>query len=677
MSKIKKYVLLFAGLVTAFTGFTSCKSDALEEIDSDSNEQETLGEAIKAQFTISIPRSTGKATRQGADIVQSDPDITKFRGINEIKLYPSALMSANLKGEAANSQIIGRNIALSTLLIPEAEITANSIPKATLTANSNSVLYGDVLLQIGTRSFLFYGAAIGKEQLAAYKLGDYDADAKIVNGHLTISNLDDEATDYSTFEFSPTPITTATAFASKRGAIINYLKSIAATTGWYNTTNEGLKKLYDDFTGKSSSSNFIMAGSSKSLEAAVEDLYFSLIGNSDALAQAICSKICSGTPDATTGVAEDTNVKVTNNSITKKLEFKSTLANYPAEENLPDGAAVIIWDNSTPSVPSYVLPENTAETQYGYVSSSMNVANFETFAYPACLYYWGKSDILTSEVSRQSLFNGTNSWADIASDDENKFEDGPAITSKTRSVVLVEPVNYAVGRLDFSVVYPTDITDANKKFPDRGGDSKKYPSIDNIKLTGILIGGQKPVDWKFEQSTGTEYTVYDNITKSITNAPTSTTKYPPTYPDGIEIKKGTDANKSAYISTLVLESAGKVGTAEDKVNVALEFVNNGDDFFGKQGIVPKGTKFYLVGSLDASKASEIASNSDNTSSYNNTGGKVFKQDFVTRAQFTVEDVKNAYNTIPDLRNPAVELGLSVNLSWQEGITFKHTFKADD
>ncbi|MBR6945435.1 MAG: hypothetical protein IKH64_05765, partial [Prevotella sp.] len=118
-------------------------------------------------------------------------------------------------------------------------------------------------------------------------------------------------------------------------------------------------------------------------------------------------------------------------------------------------------------------------------------------------------------------------------------------------------------------------------------------------------------------------------------------------------------------------------TAEDKVNVALEFVNNGDDFFGKQGIVPKGTKFYLVGSLDASKASEIASNSDNTSSYNNTGGKVFKQDFVTRAQFTVEDVKNAYNTIPDLRNPAVELGLSVNLSWQEGITFKHTFKADD
>ena len=94
MSKIKKYVLLFAGLVTAFTGFTSCKSDALEEIDSDPNEQEeTLGKAIKAQFTISIPMSTGKATRQSGDIVQSAPNITNFRGINEIKLYPSALKS--------------------------------------------------------------------------------------------------------------------------------------------------------------------------------------------------------------------------------------------------------------------------------------------------------------------------------------------------------------------------------------------------------------------------------------------------------------------------------------------------------------------------------------------------------------------------------------------------------
>ena len=91
MSKIKKYVLLFAGLVTAFTGFTSCKSDdVLEEIDSDSNEQETLGEAIKAQFTISIPMAQGNVTRQSDAIVQASEDITGFRGINEIKLYPSA-----------------------------------------------------------------------------------------------------------------------------------------------------------------------------------------------------------------------------------------------------------------------------------------------------------------------------------------------------------------------------------------------------------------------------------------------------------------------------------------------------------------------------------------------------------------------------------------------------------
>lgn len=653
MKKIKKYVLLFAGLVIAFTGFTACASDGEESLEPDN--PETLGEAIKAQFTISIPMQTGKATRQGSDVVQYTADIDNFRGINEIKLYPSALASTTASNTfATTANNIGNNISLSRLMIPEATlITSNSIPNKKLLAESNSVLYGDVQLQIGTRMFLFYGAAIGKGKQANDYLKDYAANDKIINGHLAISGLADNASDVSTFEFSPSPIidpneetTVTTARTTKQERILAYLKQIAGTTDWSTSTNEGFKKLYQDFTGKKSeTATYLMAGSSKSLEAAIEDLYFTLINNTDPLAQAICSNIYSGT--------EDENVTVTNTEETKTLVFKDALAGYPSEsDNLPDGAAVIQW---TGSQPSYVSTGTANE----YVSE-MNVTKIGSYAYPACLYYWGKSGILTAETSKSSLFDGSNKWSEITT--ATNFDAGPAITSKTRSVVLLDPVNYAVGRLDILVVYPADIT----KFPDRGKDNKSYVNVGDIKLTGILIGGQKTVDWQFlQKSGGDEYIVYDNITKSTTNT------------DGLPVLKGTTDNLKNYVnSTLVLESAGKVGDVEDKVNVALEFVNNGGDFYGKQGIVPKGTKFYLVGSLDAGNAAEIAKNADESSSYNNTGGKIFKQDFVTKAQFTIANLKNAYNTVPDMRNPAVELGLSVNLSWQDGIIFQHTFEGE-
>lgn len=47
----------------------------------------------------------------------------------------------------------------------------------------------------------------------------------------------------------------------------------------------------------------------------------------------------------------------------------------------------------------------------------------------------------------------------------------------------------------------------------------------------------------------------------------------------------------------MLETAGKGG---EKVNFALEFTNNsGQAFYGKDGLVPVGGKFYLVGQLNA------------------------------------------------------------------------------
>ena len=114
--------------------------------------------------------------------------------------------------------------------------------------------------------------------------------------------------------------------------------------------------------------------------------------------------------------------------------------------------------------------------------------------------------------------------------------------------------------------------------------------------------------------------------------------------------------------TLVLETPG---SETESVQVALEFINNGGDFYGAEGIVPSGCKFYLVG--------ELAINDANTQNAASTGYKVFKQDYKTQAKFTISSLKLAENTIPDLRNAAVELGLSVDLEWQKGVTFSQTF----
>ena len=84
------------------------------------------------------------------------------------------------------------------------------------------------------------------------------------------------------------------------------------------------------------------------------------------------------------------------------------------------------------------------------------------------------------------------------------------------------------------------------------------------------------------------------------------------------------------------------------------------DFYGKDGVVPNGAKFYLVGELDPGKTGLTLP----------TGvDRVFVQDHITTANFTIKDLKKAYNCIPDLRTSGINVGLAVDLSWKSVIEF--------
>ncbi len=169
-------------------------------------------------------------------------------------------------------------------------------------------------------------------------------------------------------------------------------------------------------------------------------------------------------------------------------------------------------------------------------------------------------------------------------------------------------------------------------------------AVGGFPVTAVFVGNQRQVLFDFtptDAASPTLYTIYDNELTGI-NA---------------------TASYSTVNSLFVLETPASAvespnTSANADVQIALELTNNsGSDFIGANGqLIPKNGKFYLVATLIASKASE-------------TGKKVFKQDFVTTAQLTINSLANAYNEIPDLRTPQLELGMSVDLTWQTGHTY--------
>ena len=640
MSKIKKYVLLFAGLVTAFTGFTACASS--DEVNDDLPDQAEERGVVKTQFTISIPMEAKGATRQGADIVQ-DKGLTDFRGINQICLFSSNAVSYNKDEDepdnidketpvfTTTAPALTGLITLSQMLKPTAQTANNIIPKnAGLWANSKSVLYNDVSINLGTKTFLFYGKAI--DNIASETSLSTSQD-KFKFGTLNVTGMEASSTSAAGFTFSPAPILSVASDKmntnddpgyAKRTALSEYLKTIAGSTAegktWAEATSTSVKALYDKFIT-------MTAGSSANIQAAIEDLYFTLKGSTDPMAVAICTNI-----EASSDVTIVNTPKTDSDPAVRTLTFSGDLAGYPAVYNLPDGAAAIRW--------------NSTDKTFDFVDSNAaieNVTPIGKFVYPANLYYWGISNILTSEAPQEGNFDESKTWdANATTGIFNYYTDGESIASKTRSVILKKQIQYGVGRFDIKVV------GSATSIPDNGNNTKDgelFVKLSDLKLTGVLIAKQNSVGWNFAVKGTEDYTIYDNIAQRTTDG------------KGLSIDNKSLDNASYLNYTLVLETPG---ANDETLKVALEFVNNGPDFWGSTGIVPTGTKFYLVGELDFKKGTKPTGYTDN---------KIFKQDWITIARFQIKDLKTALNVIPDLRNPNMELGLSVDLTWNTGISF--------
>ena len=284
--------------------------------------------------------------------------------------------------------------------------------------------------------------------------------------------------------------------------------------------------------------------------------------------------------------------------------------NFPTSIGLPDGAAVIRWTGTK------FEPQITTTTL-------ADINGIDRYAYPAELYYYANSRIKTSTTDKRKEQYTDRNWDEIlATYDSPEYG---VVSSSTTAVAIKEPLQYGVAHVQI-ILKKTDgdLMDA--------GENVISVGTENFPLTGVIIGGQLPVAFDFTPTTA--YPVYSEADMKFI----FDNQLPELY-----LSKKDDATQ--LINTLVLQTYD-----HKKVPLALELTNNsGVDFKGLGGVILKGTKFYLVGEIDPA---EFASDSRSE-----IRDRVFTQDYTTTLSLKVTSLKKAYNVVPNLLSPRLEMGI--------------------
>ena len=572
MKKNLIYAFLSAIALFGATGFSACSSSD-EVVDNPNYDPET--NTVKTQLAISLPDYVGKSgTRQTAAVVQTS---NNFRGMDNMWLIAFA------------SEVDGSSPTVS----PYRNSIHNLPAISTFDKDpQKAMVYNDLSIPVGTGAFMFYG-----------KAQDNGSDP-FFNGLLIApSTFAGTVSSYNFYLQSiygsgevPVPV------PDKATHILDYLKSIRSVT----VANATLQAYLHSFQP--------VSGSSASVQAAVQNLYDNVKASSaDAADKTAVYNAIKGTSTVYAEIENDV-VTLTNDNI----------LGYPANINLPDGAAVINWSNAAnPTIQT---------TAFG----SMNIPSLDRYVYPPSLYYRTNTSIGVSNNPSVSTTYGNDSWANIVASD--KYVKNAKVDVNTRSIALLKQIQYAVGRLDLTIQAGAE------KLKDSKGVEVTVPDA-GFPVSAVLVGGQGPVGYNFEPSGVGNQIIYDRIMNT----------------SSMSAKSGTP---SAVNHTLVLETS----TAD--IYIAIELTNNsGVQFQGKDGFVPKGGKFYLIGKVTLT---------DGKDSNNNPRTKIFEQDYITKVNFTIDPnaaggedsgLGAAYNVIPDLKDTDLEVAFSVDLEWIPGLTF--------
>jgi len=290
---------------------------------------------------------------------------------------------------------------------------------------------------------------------------------------------------------------------------------------------------------------------------------------------------------------------------------KTYAIGYPANINLPDGAAAVKWNKT----------EGKFEPQ-PVTTTEANINRLDRFIYPAELWYYANSRIKTSAERRVEDYLDVD-WSDVLA----KYDSGDGVMGPSvRSVAIKDPLSYAVGCLQIGLVVSESLKDADEVAITTG----------TFPLTAVLVSGQYKQKFDFTPITSTdEKIIYD---REIT---------------GITMSGSKSSTPNMFVNTLVLQTQDGVS-----VRFALEFENNsGQDFQGADGRIFDGTKFYLVGTIDVTGGQ--------SEDYKN---RAFTKNYITQGTVRISSLKQAYPYLPDLLDPRLEIAVKLVPEWIQSTT---------
>lgn len=550
MKKFRFFSFASAVLLASAAGMVSCSSDSIEPTGGSG----ATGQVVKTQFAINIPYGGNSSTNQAKKVTRMTDEMTQqsgkpFRGISDI-----VLLTFNGDPSTAGNTEATKIIEIGT--------DANAYAQ-----DEYRKLYRDIEIPVGTNHMLFYGRATRKSGDTDFQAGKIK-DVGTKTTEKVLANISHELTPIN----STANFTTDTEAAK----IINALNDIAkakVTDGkdytWATIGNETtlptwltenekkfLAARYNEFTK-------LKAGSKTSVVEFIKNLKTALVGET-------------GEP---TIPAE--------RKLTKEIYDKCEAAltaigsiNFPGN-NLPDGVASLSWIAGESKF-AYNAPNNVT-------IGSGNSINYQKICYPAELSYFVNTTTMVSDKD-MSNFNDFPSYTDWTQNTETGWSGKTsftesAVTNLTKTVGLKAPVQYSVAVLKSTVRCNAATLEDNAKQAGSFDENQQISvPTDGFKVTGILIGGQpSSVDWKYEPATAETFanTIYDKEMNGSMVA-----------------KHEASASNANY--TLVFDN--KKSDTQSPVYVTIELENNsGQAFYGKDGIIQKNTKFYLVGQLNPNK----------------------------------------------------------------------------
>ncbi len=618
MKKVKFFGLAGIILLASGAGFSSCSSDSADPTGGTG----VAGQVVKTQFYLNIPYA-GNEKGGNARVSTRMSDVNtqhnnNFLGLQDMQMYA-------FEGEAAgitSTSTSTKSITLGT--------SGNAPSKDDISTSTTSwrSIYRDIEIPLGTKSLILYAKASRTTTGSSNEKTDFQA-GSLTNPYKTAN----DETQLSNLNFSLNKIHETDNFATEGAVILNALNTVAQTKitptegtelEWANvgTSNIGTANERDALQERYNNFISATAGSANSVRLLITDLKNVITGSGLENDQAMAKQIV-------------TNCKTALDKLTSKT--------FPRDLNLPDGVAQVRWDGNSKE---FNFVAATGVSVGTTVANTGNNINFTEITYPAELAYFVSSPVKTSEneitaasklPSYQDWVSDTYTWEGY--DDEVKH--------RTRFVALKKPLQYGVACLQSKVSCKTAaLADNAQKFGFKTDNTINVNSTKDFKVTGILIGGQPlSVAWNFEPASTVntndfKYTIYDQ-----------------------HVDYGNNVNTTGTSNNYTLVFDNKDAHNNSKVYVTIELENNVENFYGAEGLIPIGSKFYLVGELDPSNT---------TTASKPTGeaiDRVFVKDHTTFANFTINDLKKAYNHIPDMRTSKINVGLAVDLEWKSGIQF--------